>query len=148
MRGIPSPSIVTNSEPTRYDEGHVLYTRSELRDCRLRSSYNFPEIPVHCSPTTYARVSSCSHVNVAMLSCSSFTLSERFLQTYQLIIKLRSCSQDKLHSHVDENRVRERFHVMCSDLVGSDFPHPLIDVRLIAASVKVRELWDEPFEQL
>ena len=35
-----------------------------------------------------------------MLFCSSFTQSERFLQTDQLIIRLRS--RDKLHSHVDE----------------------------------------------
>ena len=30
-----------------------------------------------------------------------------------------SCSRDKLHSHVDEKRVRERVQVRCSDLVGS-----------------------------
>ena len=57
-----------------------------------------------------------------MLFCSSFTQSERFLQTDQLIIRLRSCSHDKLHSHVDEKRVRERVQVRCSDLVGSDLP--------------------------
>ena len=37
-----------------------------------------------------------------MLFCSSFTQSERFLQTDQLFIRLRSCGHDKLHSHVDE----------------------------------------------
>ena len=58
-----------------------------------------------------------------MLFCSSFTQSERVLQTDQLIIRLRSCSIDKLHSHVDEKRVRERVQVRCSDLVGSDLPH-------------------------
>ena len=54
-----------------------------------------------------------------MLFCPSFTQSERFLQTDQLIIRL-SCSRDKLHSHVDEKRVRERVQVRCTDLVGSD----------------------------
>ena len=43
-----------------------------------------------------------------MLFCSSFTQSERFLQIDQLIIRLRSSSHDKLHSHVDEKLVRER----------------------------------------
>ena len=37
--------------------------------------------------------------------------------------------------------------VRFSDLVGSDLPHPLIDVRQIAASVKVRELCDELLEE-
>ena len=82
-----------------------------------------------------------------MLFCPSFTQSERFLQTDQLITRLRSCGHDKLHSHVDEKRVRERVQVRCSDLVGSDLPHSLIDVRQIAASVKVRELCDEPLDK-
>ena len=43
----------------------------------------------HCSPTKYARVSRCSHGNVVMLFCPSFTQSERFLQTDQLIIRLQ-----------------------------------------------------------
>ena len=81
-----------------------------------------------------------------MLFCSSFTQSERFLQTDQLIIRLRS--RDNLHSHVDEKRVRERVHVRCSDLVDSDLPHPLIYVRQIDASVKVRELCDVLLEEL
>ena len=83
-----------------------------------------------------------------MLLCSFFTQSERFLQTDQLIIRLRSCSHDKLHSHVDEKRVRERVQVRCSVLVSSDLPHPLIDVRQVAASVKIRELCDELLEEL
>ena len=58
-----------------------------------------------------------------------------------------SCSHDKLHSHVDGKRDRERVHVRCSDLVGSDLPHLLIDVRQIAASVKVPGLCDEPREE-
>ena len=57
-----------------------------------------------------------------MLFCSSFTQSERFLQSDQLTSRLRSCSHDKLHSHVDEKRDRERVQVRCSDLVGSDLP--------------------------
>ena len=83
-----------------------------------------------------------------MLFCSSFTQSERFVQTDQLLTGLCSCSHDKLHSHVDEKRVRERVQVRCSDLVGSDLPPPLIDVRQIAASVKVRELCDVLLEEL
>ena len=43
-----------------------------------------------------------------MLLCPSFTQSERFLQTDQLIIRLQVVVMDKLHSHVDEKRVRER----------------------------------------
>ena len=46
-----------------------------------------------------------------MLFCSSFTQSERFLQTDQLIIRLRSSSHDKLHSHGYEKRVGERVQV-------------------------------------
>ena len=52
----------------------------------------------------------------------------------------------KFHSHVDEKRVRELVQVRCSDLVGSDLPDPLIDVRQIAASLEVRELCDELLE--
>ena len=42
----------------------------------------------------------------------------------------------------------ERVHVRCSVWVGSDLPHTLIDVRQIAASVKVQELCDELLEEL
>ena len=89
-----------------------------------------------------------THGNVVMLFCPSFTQSERFLQTDQLIIKISICSRDKLHSHVDEKRVRERVQVRCSDFVGSDLPHPLVDVRQNAASVKVPGLCDELLEEL
>ena len=34
-----------------------------------------------------------------------------------------------IHSHVVGTRDRERVQVRCSDLVGSDLPHPLIDLR-------------------
>ena len=77
-----------------------------------------------------------------MLFCPSFTQSERFLQTDQLITR-----RDKLHSRVDGKRDRERVHVRCRDLVGSDLPHTLIDVRQIAASVKAPGLCDEPLEE-
>ena len=89
-----------------------------------------------------------------MLFCPSFTQSERFLHTDQPITRLRRvepatcCSHDKLHSHVDEKRDRERVQVRCSDLVGSDLLHPLIDVRQIAASVKVPGLCDELLAEL
>ena len=81
-----------------------------------------------------------------MLFCPSFTLSERFLHTDQLVTRLRRvepatcCSHDKIHSHVVGKRDRERVQVRCSNLVGSDLPHSLIDVRQIAASVKVPKL--------
>ena len=38
----------------------------------------FPQIPEHCSPTKYARVSSCSHGDVVMLFCSSFSPNVSF----------------------------------------------------------------------
>ena len=78
-----------------------------------------------------------------MLFCPSFTQSERFLHTDHLITRLRRvepatcCSHDGLHSHVVGKRNRERVQIRCSDLVGSDLPTSLIDVRQIAASVKV-----------
>ena len=77
-----------------------------------------------------------------MLFCPSFTQSERIFHTDQLITRL-----DKLHSRVDRKRGRERVQVRCSDLVGSDLPHPLVDVRQIAASIKVPGLCDEPLEE-
>ena len=64
-----------------------------------------------------------------MLFCPSFTQSERFLHTDQLITRLRrvepaTCeSHDKLHSHVVGKRDRERVQVICSNLEGSDLPH-------------------------
>ena len=85
MRIIPSPSMVTKRESTRYHEASM-------------------SCPEHCSPTKYSRLSRCSHGDVVMLFCPSFTQSERFLQTDQPII--RECVQ-----------------VRCSDLVGIDLPH-------------------------
>ena len=52
-----------------------------------------------------------------MLSCSSFTQPERFLQTDQLIIRLQVVVVTNFIRHVDEKRVRERVQVRCSDLV-------------------------------
>ena len=97
-----------------------------------QASYVIVVCAVH---TTFHRFQSTVHQPSTHVS---FTQSERVLQTDQLIIRLRS--RDKLPSNVDEQRVRERVQVRCSDLVGSDLPHLLIDVRQIAASVKVREL--------
>ena len=95
-----------------------------------------------------------SHKDVVMLFCPSFTQSARFLHTDQLITRLRrveytaTCySHDKLHAHVIGKRVRERVQVRSSVLVGCDLPHPLIDVRQKAASVKVPGLYGEPLEE-
>ena len=78
-----------NGNPLDTTKRQVTYSTGQLRDCCLCSSYDFPQIPEHCSPTKYARVSSCSHGDVVMLFCSSFTQSERFLQTDRLIIRLQ-----------------------------------------------------------
>ena len=119
MRSIPSPSIVTKHESTRYQEAS--------------------------STVFHKPFPSYSHGDVVMLFCSSVTQSERFLQADQLIIRLQVVVVANF-IHVDEKRVRERVQVRYSDLVGSDLPHTLIDVRQIAASVKVRELCDELLE--
>ena len=50
--------------------------------------HDFPQIPEHCSPTKYARVSSRSHQDVVMLFCTSSTQSERFFHTDQRITRL------------------------------------------------------------
>ena len=78
-----------NVHPLDTAKRQVKNSTSQLRDCCLCSSYDFPQSPEHCSPTKYARVSRCSHGNVVMLFCPSFTQSERFLQTDQLIIRLQ-----------------------------------------------------------
>ena len=81
---------------------------------------------------------------MAKLVCPSFTQSERFLHTDQLIPR-----HDKLHSRVEGKRDRKRVQIRCSDLVGSDLPrHLLIDVRQIVASVKVPGLCDDLLEEL
>ena len=55
-------------------------------------------------------------------------------------------SHTKLHAHVYGKRVHERDGVRCSVLVGSDLPHPLIDVRQNSASVIDPVLVDEQLE--
>ena len=94
-----------------------------------------------------------------MLFCASFTQSERFLHTDQLITRLRRvepatcCSHDGLHSHVVGKRDRERVQVRCSDLVGSDLRtvgtrsswNLLENLKMGAASREGRssELWNQ-----
>ena len=51
--------------------------------------HDLAQIPEHCLPTKYARVSIRSHQDVVMLFCLSFTQSERFLHTDQLITRLQ-----------------------------------------------------------
>ena len=82
-------NLPPNVNPLDTTKRQVLYSTGQLRDCYLRNSNDFPQIPEHCSPTKYAHVSSCSHGNVVLLFCSSFTQSERFLHTDQLIIRLQ-----------------------------------------------------------
>ena len=103
---------------------------STRRDCsNAQSIHDLPQIPECCSPTKYARGSCISHKDVVMLFCPSFSQSESFLHTHQLITILRRvepatcCSHDKLHSHVVGKNDRFRVQVRCSDLVGSDLPH-------------------------
>ena len=45
------------------------------------------------------------------------------------------------------NAIVNVFQVSCSDLVCNDLPHPFIDVRQNAASVKVPRLCDELLEE-
>ena len=61
-------------------------------------------------------------------------MSERFLQTDQLIIRLQVVVGTNFIRHVDEKRVRERVQVRCSDLVGSDLANTLIDDKLLYLS--------------
>ena len=111
-----------NVNPLDTTKRQVTYSTGQLSDSCLRTSYDFPQIPEHRSPTKYARVSSCSHWDVAMLFCSSFTQSERFLQTYPLITRLQVVVMTSFIRMLMRKRVRERVQVRCSDLVGSDLP--------------------------
>ena len=81
-----------------------------------------------------------------MLFCPSFTQSERFLHTGQLITRLQAVVMTYFIRMVVGKRDQERVPVRCSDSVDSDLPHPLIDVRQIAASVKVPGLCNELLE--
>ena len=78
-----------NANPLDTTKRQVTYSTGQLRDCCLRSSYDFPQSPEHCSPIKYARVSRCSHWDVVILFCPSFTQSERSFRTDQLITRLQ-----------------------------------------------------------
>ena len=67
-----------------------------------------------------------------MLSRRCSTVVLLFLHTIRTFPSNRSahhqtsnCSHDKLHSHVVGKRDLDRVQVRCSDLVGSDLPHPV-----------------------
>ena len=81
-----------------------------------------------------------------MLFCSSFTQSERFLQTDQLISRL----QVEVMTNFIRMLMRNVFvNVFKSDAAiwwAAIFRTPFVDVRHIAASVKV-PLCDEPLEE-
>ena len=82
-----------------------------------------------------------------MLFCPSFTRSERFLQTDQLIIRLQVVVMTNFIRMLSGNVF---MNVFKSDAViwwAAIFRSPLIDVRQIAASVKVPGLCDEPLEE-
>ena len=82
-----------------------------------------------------------------MLFCPSFTQPERFLHTDQLITRLQVVVMVNFIRMLLGNVMVNVFQVRCSDLVGSDFSHPLTDVRQIAASVKVPGVYDAPLEE-
>ena len=110
-------------------KGHRWHPRDVI--VVAQSIHDLPQIPEHCLPNKYARGSCRSHRDAVMF-CPSFTQSERFLHTDQLITRLRRvepatcCTHDGLHSHVVGKRDRERVQVRCSDLVGSDRPQYLL----------------------
>ena len=83
-----------------------------------------------------------------MLFCPSFTQSERFLLTDQLITRLQVVVLTNFIRMLMRNVI---VNVFRSDTViwwAAIFRTPIIDVRQIAASVKVQELCDEPLEEL
>ena len=124
MRSIPVHQLSPNVNPLDTTKRQVKNSTGQLRDCCLRSSYDFPESPGHCSPTKYARVSRCSHWDVVMLFCPSLTQSERFLQTGQLITRLQVVVVTNFIRMLMRNVFVNVFQVRCSDSVGSDLPHP------------------------
>ena len=82
-----------------------------------------------------------------MLFCPSFTQSERFLQTDQLITRLPVVVMTNFTRMLSGNVI---VNVFKSDAViwwAAIFRNPLIDVRKIAASVKVPGLCDEALEE-
>ena len=88
-----------------------------------------PYTTFHCSPTKSARGTCCSHRDLVMLFCPPFTQSERFLQTDQVITRLRRVEHTATCCRVIANFMRMStghvfMYVMESDavLVGSDLP--------------------------
>ena len=60
-------------------------------DCCMRSPiHDRPQSPEHCSSTKSIRGTCCSHRDVVMLFCPSFTRSARFLKVNQFVTRLRS----------------------------------------------------------
>ena len=116
----PVHQLSPNVSPLDTAERQVTCSTGQIHTRLLyaQSIHDLSQIPEHCLPTKYARVSSRSHQDVLMLFCPSFTQSERFLHADQLITR-----HDKLHSRIDGKRDRERVQVRCSDLAGSDLPH-------------------------
>ena len=91
MRSIPSPSIVTKRESTRYEASNSIST-GQLRDCCLRNSYDVPLTPEQLFTN---QVRTC----IEMLSrkCSNVVLS--FLYNPNVSFKLISSSSNfKLQS--------------------------------------------------
>ena len=81
-----------------------------------------------------------------MLFCPSFTQSERFLHTDQLITRLQVVVVTNFIRMLSGNVI---VNVFKSDAViwwAAIFRTSLFDVRQIVASVKVRELCDELLE--
>ena len=78
-----------------------------------------------------------------MLFCPSFTQSECFLQTDQLITRLQVVVMTNFIRMLTGNVTVNVF----KSYAGSDLPHPLIDVRQTVASVKVPGLCYELFEE-
>ena len=86
----PVHQLSPNLNPLDTTKRPVTYSTGQLHTSMLSacSMHDLPQIPEHCLPTKYARVLGCSHRDVVMLFCPSFTQSERFLQTH-LITRLQ-----------------------------------------------------------
>ena len=130
MRSIPSPSIVTKRESTRYHEASRTVFHRPVT-CLLSAQF------IRLSTDSRALFTNQVRTCIKLLSrgCSNVVLP--FLHTvrtcpshspnvsFKLVSSSSdfSCSHDKLHSHVYLKRARERVEVRCSDSVGSDLPH-------------------------
>ena len=124
MRSIPSPSIVTKRESTRYREAS---SKEFHKPIAWLLSVQF----IRLSTDSRALFTNQIRKGIEMLSRECSNVVMPFLHTLRTFPsnwsahhETSSCSRDKLHSHVDEKRVRDRVQVRCSDLVGSDLPHP------------------------